>query len=148
MVLMWLFWFVSHVTCLWDARRKSDYLFSGEVTEPTQEERTCKNTGVPTEKFREERRVLWKPKSQVSWVVESFPKVYVNCRICNSSKVAENIKAKERKNHPPQEQDGLEGNLIKSFYYFCLSCSVYFWLNDLKFSPPKKSSSLGFDPKI
>lgn len=36
-----------HMLCeyLWDTRWKSDYLFSGEVTGSTQEERTCKNTG-------------------------------------------------------------------------------------------------------
>lgn len=56
-------------------RGRSDYSFSGEVTETTQEERTRGTTGVPTEKLREEKRVPQKANSQASEVMEIFPEV-------------------------------------------------------------------------
>lgn len=55
-------------------RWMSDYSFSGEETETTQEESTCGATGVPTEELREER-VLQKSNSQASEVMEKFPEV-------------------------------------------------------------------------
>lgn len=143
MVFVWLFWFMF--PCYVSLRCKmKEWLFILWRSDWAYPRRTCKNTGVSTGKFREER-VLWEPNSQVSGVVEGVPKVWVNCRVCYSSKVAEIIKTKVGNNNPPQGPDRQEKKLIKSTFYFCLFCSVYFWLSDLKFSLPKKSSSFFFN---